>query len=404
MTAPLAGVRVVEVATHVFVPAAGAALTEWGADVIKIEHPGTGDPYRGLVTAGLHRLQDGVDPAFQSANRGKRSVGIDLKHPEGRRLLSTLVATADVFLTNIRVNARKRLRIDVDDIRADNPTVIYVRGTAFGTRGPDGHRGGFDGGTYWGRTGMQYLYTRPDAPVPTTPRPAFGDVVGGLTIAGAISTALYRRVVTGEPSVVDVSLFAAGMWQIQSDVVSAKLADQAEARVFDRYNTWNPLTLSYKSADGRYVGLMMLSPDKYWSDLCKAVGHPELADDPRFTNMNARRENCRACVETLDAIFGARPIAEWRRLLHDFDGQWTPVQPPRDVHDDPQTLANGYIADVEMMNGVSIPMVTSPVQFDERPNQPTRAPEHGEHTEEVLLELGLSWDDIAAFKDVGAIL
>jgi crotonobetainyl-CoA:carnitine CoA-transferase CaiB-like acyl-CoA transferase len=282
--------------------------------------------------------------------------------------------------------------------------VIYVRGTAFGPQGPDGHRGGYDGGVYWGRTGMQYLFTRPDAPWPTTPRPAFGDVVGGLTIAGAISTALYRRLATGEPSVVDVSLFAAGMWQIQADIVNAKLDEESQGRVFNRYDTWNPLTLAYPTADGRYVGLMMLSPDPYWADLCKAIGHPELAEDPRFVDMKVRRENCRACVETLEGIFAQHDLAEWRRLLHDFDGQWTPIQPPRDVHDDAQAIANGYLADVEMASGASVPMVASPAQFDGQPNRPTRGPEHGEHTESVLLELGVSWDDIAALKESGAIL
>lgn len=403
MTAPLAGVRVVEVASHVFVPIAGGVLTEWGADVVKIEHPETGDPYRGLVTAGLHKLVDGVDPAFQSVNRGKRSVGLDLKHLEGRAVLAKLIAQADVFLTNIRVDARKRLRIDVEDVRADNPSIIYVRGTAFGSRGPDAHRGGYDSGSYWGRTGMEQLFTQPGAPAPT-PRPAFGDVVGGLTIAGAIGTALYRRAATGEPSVLDVSLFAAGMWQIQSDVVNATISGTGDIRPFNRYATWNPLTLSYRTADGRLVGLMLLAGDKYWTNLCKAIGRPDLAADPRFTTMARRRENARACVETLEATFAAKTLDEWRTLLHDFDGQWTPIQPASDVRNDPQTVANGYMTDVEMTTGNTLPMVTSPVQWDDQPNQPTRGPEHGEHTEEVLLELGFSWDDINALKGNSAVL
>ncbi len=158
--APLAGVWVVEVASHVFVPMAGAVLGEWGAEVIKVEHPDGGDPYRGLVTVGLHNVYRGVDPFFQSANRGKRSVGIDLSQPAGRALLSRLVARADVFMTNVRADGRQRLGIERDEIRADNPAVIYVRGTALGSRGPDAGRGGYDAGAFWARSGMAHQLRR----------------------------------------------------------------------------------------------------------------------------------------------------------------------------------------------------------------------------------------------------
>src|ERR1022692_2627753 len=170
---PLSGVKVLEVASHVFVPISGAVLSEWGAEVIKIEHPETGDPYRGLVTAGLHKLHGGVDPYFQSANRGKQSVAMDIKHPAGRALLARLVASSGVFVTNLRAGALARLQIELEDVRRDNPSIIYVRGTAFGTRGPDAGRGGYDSGGYWARTGMQHSFTPPDAEWPTMAKPAF---------------------------------------------------------------------------------------------------------------------------------------------------------------------------------------------------------------------------------------
>jgi crotonobetainyl-CoA:carnitine CoA-transferase CaiB-like acyl-CoA transferase len=405
MDAPLADVRVLEVASHVFVPMAGSVLREWGAEVIKVEDPESGDPYRGLATFGLHNVYRGVDPFFQSANRGKRSVAIDLKAPGGRRLLSRLVESADVFMTNLRSAPRRHLRIDVEDIRRDNPSVIYVRGTAFGPRGPDAGRGGYDSGAYWARTGMQHLFTPPAADWPARLRPAFGDMAGSLAVAGAVSTALYRRARSGEPSVIDVGLLASGMWQIQPDITNARLGDgDHDTGPPDRYEFWNPLWLTYRTADGRFVAFMMLAPDRHWPDLCRRLGHPEMATDPRFADTESRRRHSRACVERLDAIFAEHDFDHWRRVLADFAGEWAPVQTPAEVHDDPQVHANGYIAQTDMGNGVSLPLVTSPVQFDGQPGRPRRAPEHGEHTEAVLLELGLTWDEIGGLKDQGVII
>ncbi|HEX4089625.1 MAG TPA: CoA transferase [Trebonia sp.] len=398
--------RVVEVASHVFVPLAGSVLAEWGAQVVKVEEPVSGDPYRSLSTYGLHNVYRGVDPFFQSANRGKRSVAVDLKQPRGRAVLSRLVASADVFMTNVRLDARAELGIDVDDVRRDNPSVIYVRGTAFGPRGPDAARGGYDSGAYWARTGMQHLFTPPDADWPARLRPAFGDAAGSLAVAGAVGTALYRRAVSGFASVIDVALLAAGMWQIQPDVVNAGLGETGSpgAAAPDRHDFWNPLWQTYRTADGRFVAFMMLAPDPHWPDLCRRLGVAELAADPRFADSASRQQNSRACVEILDAAFAAHDFAYWQRALAGFAGEWAPVQTPAEVHSDPQVLANGYVAPTEMANGVTLPLVTSPAQFDGRPGRSSRAPEHGEHTEEVLLELGLTWDEIGALKDAGAII
>jgi crotonobetainyl-CoA:carnitine CoA-transferase CaiB-like acyl-CoA transferase len=252
---------------------------------------------------------------------------------------------------------------------------------------------------------MQHVFTAPGAEWPASPRPAFGDVVGGLTIAGAIAVALYRRATTGEPSLVDASLLASGMWQVQVDIMNAALDEGASHRVMpSRYDMPNPLMMPYRTSDGRFVGLQMLSPDRYWPDLCKAIGQPEMATDPRFADIDARRRNNRACIEWLDGIFAERDFDEWRRVLADFEGEWVPGQDPAELPADPQVLANGYVTSVDVGNGVSVPMVPSPVQFDEQPGRPSRAPEHGEHTESVLLELGLSWAEVEALKDSRAIL
>ena len=403
MSQPLAGVRILEVASHVFVPIAGGVLHEWGADVVKIEHPETGDPYRSLVTQGLHASFNGIDPSFQFTNRGKRSVTIDLKQPEGQALLHRLLPAFDVFLTNIRPAARRRLKIDVDDIRASHPEVIYVRGTGYGARGPDVERGGYDAAAYWMRGGLGAAFTPADAEQPTIQRPAFGDVVGGLTIAGAIAAAMYKRATTGESSIIDVSLLSIGMWQLQPEITHAKLREGMTPHVHDRFAAANPISGTYKTRDGRFIMLVMLEADRYWPDLCRVIGRPELIDDPRFVDMTARRANARACVETLDAIFATRDYAAWCQVLRAAKGVWAPMQTAREVHDDPQVAPNGYLAEVEMTDGSLLPLVPSPAQFDERAVTPLRAPELGEHTETTLMDMGLSWDEIGGLKERGVI-
>lgn len=402
MSLPLAGVRILEVASHVYVPIAGSVLTEWGAEVIKIEHPETGDPYRGLVTMGLHKSHDGIDPSFQFTNRGKRSVTLDLKQPEGKDLLYRLAKTCDVFLTNFRPDALRRLQIECAEIRRHNPQMIYVRGTGYGPRGPDAQRGGYDAAAFWARTGLGEMFTPPGTEYPVMQRPAFGDVAGGLAIAGAIAAAMYRRGATGETSLIDVSLMGVGMWQLQPDITHAQF--QHGPRVaHDRKVTWNPLSGTYRTRDGRFIILVMLDADRYWADFCSVIGRPELIDDPRFLDMAARKANGSACVEILDAEFARRDYAEWVEVLSGAQGVWSPFQNPGELLSDPQVLANGHLAQVEMINGTQMTMVTAPAQFDETKARPTRAPEHGEHTEEVLLEMGASWEEISDLKSRAVI-
>lgn len=399
------GVRVVEVAAWTYVPVAGAVLAEWGADVIKVEHPETGDPQRGLATMGLIPTgPGGVAFMTELPNRGKRSVGLDLASDGGHRVLLKLVETADVFLTNFRPQARRKLGIEADDLRTVNPRLIYVRGSGQGQRGPEAERGGYDGCTFWARGAVADILSDPaDYPV-GQPGPAFGDLIGGMTIAGGTAAALYHRERTGEAVVVDNSLLATAMWATSASAMAASLFGFSRMPRGDRRKVPNPLVNTYRTSDGRYLSLVMLESDRYWADLVKLVGRPELAGDPRFADSGARAAHNVECVEVLDGIFATRSFDEWKEVLLAAKGVWAPVQTAAEVMTDPQSVANGYVRDVKAASGAIFQMVPSPIQFDETAPDLTRAPDHGEHTDEVLTELGLSMDDILDLKIKGAVL
>ena len=399
------GIRVVEVAAWTYVPIAGAVLAEWGADVIKIEHPESGDPQRGLVTSGLVPSgPGGVNHMIELPNRGKRSVGLDLKSDEGHELLLKMVATADVFLTNFRPQARTKLKIDVDDLRAVNPNLIYVRGSGMGQRGPEAERGGYDNSAWWGRGGPADILSTPGEYPLSQPGPGFGDVLGGLTIAGGISAALFHRERTGEPLVVDNSLLAQGAWAIGATVLAAGLFGFSRMPRGDRRKMPNPLVNNFKTKDDRFMSFVMLESDRYWADLVTKIGHPELADDPRFVDSVARAQNGVECTTILDDIFASKTLEEWKPIMLEVEGVWAPVQTADELLTDPQVIANDYLRDVEARSGTIFKMVASPLQFDEEPPDLVRAPDHGEHTDEVLGELGLDMDAILDLKVKGVAL
>jgi crotonobetainyl-CoA:carnitine CoA-transferase CaiB-like acyl-CoA transferase len=405
MGRPLDGIRVLEVAQWWFVPAAGAVLADWGAEVVKIEHPVRGDAQRGLAAAGFRMTEGGVDFMMQQSNRGKRSVGLDLAHPEGRALLDELIRRADVFLTNFLPSARTKLRIDPEDVRAVNPRVVYVRGSGQGPQGPDRDKGGYDATAFWSRGGIGAALTRADAEFPTMQRPAFGDSIGAMTIAGGIAAALLQRERGGAPPVVDVSLLGTAMWVMAPDVVASRLLGPGRGiPSFGRGAAPNPLANSYRTADGRWLLLMMLQPDRYWADFCAHLERPDLAADPRYADGRTRFEHREALVAELDRVFAEHPLDAWRTRFATLEGPWAPMQTAAELHDDPQAIANGYLRPVEGGEKGHFALVASPVQFDEQAVDLSPSPELGQHTEEVLLELGMAWEELSRLKQSGAIL
>jgi crotonobetainyl-CoA:carnitine CoA-transferase CaiB-like acyl-CoA transferase len=405
MTGVLEGVRVIEVAEYVMVPAAAAVLADWGAQVIKIEQAERGDMVRSMTSWGVEPGIDGFTYVWEAFNRGKRSVGLDLTKPEARAILAELVRGADVFLTSLLPRSRAKLGIEVGDVRRINPRCIYGRGSAYGPKGPESARGGFDGSTYWQRTGAG-LSAMPDqdGELVSLPAPAFGDSQTGMAFAGGIAAALFHREKTGEAKVVDCSLLAGGMWAMQAALVGANLKGVEMLRNADRTAAASPLSNTYRTSDNRFVALAMLQGDRYWADLCRLFGRDDLAEDPRFASIQQRDRHNRECIKALDAVFIEHPLAHWVELLSRQDGQWAVVQPVSALNSDPQAIANRFVQTVDYGSGRSLNLVTSPVMFDEEAPSLTPAPGLGADTEMVLNgELAVSWERITALKELGAI-
>lgn len=400
-TSPLSGIRVIEVASWTFVPGAGAIMADLGADVIKVEPP-AGDPQRGLRN-NINADDDAPNPFLQVPNRGKRSLTLDLTTPDAVSTLHRLVGSADVFLTSYLPKVRAKLGIDAEDLFAVNPRLVYVRGTGWGSNGPMADAGGFDSAAAWSAAGIQHKLTAPGSDAPASQPAAFFDLQGSSAIAGAVAMALFRRERTGRGGVVDVSLLATGMWTMSPDL-AACAAGAAELPRQSRTDAPNPIVNCYRTKDDRWINLVCLQSDRFWTQLCELIDRPDLASDDRFRDAARRFANRTACVAELDEAFAARTLAEWRDVLAGFSGVWSAAATFEEVCTSPQVAENGYLPEVPGTDGRPFRVVAPPYQFDGKPAVPTGpAPEVGQHTEEVLLEFGLEWDEISDLRDAGAL-
>jgi crotonobetainyl-CoA:carnitine CoA-transferase CaiB-like acyl-CoA transferase len=397
----LSGIRVLDAASYVAGPAAATVMGDFGAEVIKVEPP-EGDPYRSL-----HRLpgspQGDRDYYWILDSRNKKSLALDLKRPEARPVLERLVRSADVFLTNMPLDVRARLGIRWADLESLNPRLIYASVTAYGECGPEASKTGFDATAWWARTGMMdNVRSSPDA-APARSIPGMGDHATAMALFGAVMLALYERERTGRGGMVSTSLMAAGLWSnamlAQAHLCGAKVTPRPP-----REQALNALTNLYRCADDRWFILAALSEERQWPGLVRGLGRPELADDPRFVTLAARRAHVRDLVAELDRVFATRPWGEWRERLDAEGITFGGIAKLDDLAGDRQMLESGALTPLSDPDARVPLTVNSPVFFDGIPKRAAGpAPRIGEHTDEVLRDCGYGEAEIEALRSAGIV-
>jgi formyl-CoA transferase len=391
------GLKVVDLASFIAGPSAAVILSDFGADVIKVEPP-AGDPWRhGHMIPPQPQAKDAYP--WHLANRNKRGITLDLKSLSARQVLEKLVKWADVFVVNTPHPARKKLKLEYDDVAQWNLRLIYADLTGFGEKGPDANLPGFDITSYWARSGLLSMTRDAGAP-PTWPVAGSGDNATAVGLYSAIVTALYHRERTGRGSYVTTSLLAEGVWSASVSIQAAL----CEARFFalhDRKNPANAALNVYQSSDGTWF-VLIVTPDKL-APVAKAIGRPDLLTDPRFSDPAKLVENMRQLTEILDKIFGSQPMAHWYEVFNSVHVTFGAVRGPQEVITDPQLRANDIVVPLEGAGGRLTSTISSPIQIHGIAKVPAkRAPALGEHNEEVLKQLGFSTNEIEALQASGA--
>jgi len=395
------GVRVVELGFWVAGPSCGGILADWGADVVKVE-PLTGDPFRGIAAYFQLLTGQDVNPPFELDNRGKRSVSLDYATERGRAVLLELIDRADVFVTNLRVGALERAGLDHATLLARRHELVYVSVTGLGLDGDERNRAAYDVGVFWSRAGVAASLAPEGSPLPYQ-RGGMGDHMTGMAAAGGVAAALFVRERTGRGQLVSTSLLRIGSYMLGWDA-AINLRTGIPIVPMTRSTSPNPLIVDYGGADGRRFWLLGLEGDRHWPNLLRAIDRPDLADDPRFTDLFARAANAAALVEILDQVFATHPVAQWAEVFDREGVWWAPVQTVDELADDRQAAAAGCFVTVGIDDDRRR-VVATPVDFSASRWWPGDAvPEMGQHTEEVLLELGYDWDAIGELKDAGAVL
>jgi crotonobetainyl-CoA:carnitine CoA-transferase CaiB-like acyl-CoA transferase len=398
MPGPLEGVKVVEIGVWVAGPAAGGILADWGADVIKIE-PLAGDPARSFQR--MLGSDMPTNPVFEMDNRSKKSIALDLASADGLVIAKSLIAEADVFVTNVRLAGLDRLGLDPDTLTAEHPRLIYAAITGFGFEGPDKDKAAFDIAAFWARSGLAHMLT-PEGEDPPFQRGGMGDHNAGLAASAAISAALFNRERTGQGQVVSTSLFREGIFTLSFDL-SVTVGWGLTLGVGKRETMHNPSTNNYVASDGKRFWVVGLDGARHWPPMARVVGHPEWIDDERWATPMDRAINGQDLIGELDKIFVTKTLGEWTEIFDtEEDFFWAPVNSPEDLLADPQFHASGAL--IEVPDGdTTTPMIATPCDFHGTPwAARSLAPKLGEHTAEILEQLGRG-GEINTLVSIGAV-
>jgi len=425
LAAVLEGIKVIDLSQVAAAPICARHLADFGADVIHIENPRTGDSFRNYQPSQqeLHAAAPSeFGYSWENYNRNKRSVTVDVAQETGRRIVYRFLAQADVFVTNLRPSELKRYRMEYQTLNKLNPRLVWACVTGYGREGPDKDAPAYDATAFWARSGLAYMMTAPGAAAHRF-RPAFGDNIAGLVMAYGVMLALFQREKTGVGQEVDVSLLHTGFYQLGFDIAGAlatgldytdwRVEPPAEmiARVqeamapvsaFYRSRSNNPLAGVYMTSDGRVIIILALQPDRYWGPVCRAIGREDLVDDPRYDTFEGRAEHCGELQQILAEAIMSKTLDEWKVLLTGVP--FAAYQNLREAINDPQARANGFFVGVDHPTYGHVDVIANPVKLGRSPaTYRSPAPEFGQHTEETLLEYGYTWEDIARFKREGII-
>jgi crotonobetainyl-CoA:carnitine CoA-transferase CaiB-like acyl-CoA transferase len=387
-TGPLAGVKVVELGLWIAGPAAAAMMADWGADVIKVEPP-SGDPARNALASIIGMEGDITSPPFEADNRGKRSMVLDLTERDNIKVLEKLLATSDVFISNIRPAALARLGLSPEQLIEKFPKLVVAQVTGYGSGGPEMNRPGYDSGSFWAYSGLAEQFSGETGNPPPLPG-AVGDHITAIALVSGITAALFDCQRTGKGSIVETSLLKLGIYSLTSaySLLMGIGRPQPPAR---RVDFDAPLVNNYCASDGKTLWLLCVESGRHWPTLINAIGHPELADDERFKNTKSRHKHRVALIERLGEIFAEKPRAEWAQILDSNDVWWAPVNSLEDVIASEQAqYINAFPALHSHGDGQTVNTVATPIDFNRAPTLPSGiAPSLGADTQDILKELGV---------------